>query len=87
MFIPITSAKWILKFGHQLNDKTAFCYCSMYRWDDRSLSIRIGGMNDLAVPLFPRFFNFGMMAITLIDKKLQTAKGGLSPVLLSTGAG
>ena len=41
----------------------------MYRWDDWSLSIRIGGMNDLAVPLFPRFFNFGMMAITLIDKK------------------
>jgi hypothetical protein len=56
MFIPITSAKWKLKFGHQLNDKTAFCYYSKYRWDDWSLSIRIGGMNDLAVPLFTRFF-------------------------------
>ena len=50
----------------------------MYRWDDWPLSIRIGGMNDLAVHLFPRFFNFGMMAITLIHKKLQTSKGGLT---------
>ncbi len=41
----------------------------------------------LRSPSFLVFFNFGMMAITLIDKKLQTAKGGLSPVLLSTGAG